>query len=170
MCKADMKLAFSSLTFWYLLVGTNILHCIFYPCLKEIHKECVNNNKKKFVLIRYLTVYLPNLPHALVFSKGTLLPNTEHCFHYSCWKWVYMVWIVCMDWWMHPLQQLSLISIFRKRMTAEQSLNHPWISPQSRQQEEERRYAQTNMDNFKSYQARRRWKVKHQPIFINLFC
>lgn len=46
-------------------------------------------------------------------------------------------------------------------MTAEQSLNHPWISPQSRQQEEERRHAQTNIDNFKSYQARRRWKVRN---------
>ncbi|KAK8380308.1 hypothetical protein O3P69_016726 [Scylla paramamosain] len=51
-----------------------------------------------------------------------------------------------------------LVKDARKRMTAEQTLKHPWISPQSSQQEEERRYAQTNMDNFKSYQARRRWK------------
>lgn len=49
--------------------------------------------------------------------------------------------------------------IFRKRMTAEESLSHPWIQPESEEQEEERRDAQTNMDNFKSYQARRRWKV-----------
>ncbi|XP_045116659.1 death-associated protein kinase 1-like isoform X4 [Portunus trituberculatus] len=51
-----------------------------------------------------------------------------------------------------------LLKDARKRMTAEQTLKHPWMSPQSSQQEEERRYAQTNMDNFKSYQARRRWK------------
>lgn len=51
-----------------------------------------------------------------------------------------------------------LVKDARKRLTAEQTLKHPWMSPQSSQQEEERRYAQTNMDNFKSYQARRRWK------------
>ncbi|XP_076061664.1 death-associated protein kinase 1-like isoform X2 [Oratosquilla oratoria] len=46
----------------------------------------------------------------------------------------------------------------RKRLTAMDCLSHPWISPKSREQVEKRRDAQTNMDNFKSYQARRRWK------------
>ncbi|KAG0714231.1 Death-associated protein kinase 2 [Chionoecetes opilio] len=59
-----------------------------------------------------------------------------------------------------------LVKDGRKRMTAQQSLNHPWISPQSRQQEEERRHAQTNLDNFKSYQARRRWKSAWVDLFI----
>ncbi|KAK4307744.1 hypothetical protein Pmani_020514 [Petrolisthes manimaculis] len=51
-----------------------------------------------------------------------------------------------------------LVKDVRKRMTAKESLSHPWIQPESEEQEEERRDAQTNMDNFKSYQARRRWK------------
>ncbi|XP_042240945.1 death-associated protein kinase 1-like isoform X3 [Homarus americanus] len=51
-----------------------------------------------------------------------------------------------------------LVKDARKRLTAEESLAHPWMEPQSQEQEEERRDAQTNMDNFKSYQARRRWK------------
>nr|XP_045596116.1 death-associated protein kinase 1-like isoform X2 [Procambarus clarkii] len=51
-----------------------------------------------------------------------------------------------------------LVKDSRKRLTAEESLAHPWIKPQSKEQEEELRDAQTNMDNFKSYQARRRWK------------
>ncbi|XP_063604789.1 death-associated protein kinase 1-like isoform X2 [Penaeus indicus] len=51
-----------------------------------------------------------------------------------------------------------LIKDPRHRMSAEQSLAHPWMAPQSKEQEIERRDAQTNMDNFKSYQARRRWK------------
>lgn len=48
-------------------------------------------------------------------------------------------------------------------MSAEQSLAHPWMAPQSKEQEIKRRDAQTNMDNFKSYQARRRWKVNKTP-------
>ncbi|KAK8741005.1 hypothetical protein OTU49_017411, partial [Cherax quadricarinatus] len=51
-----------------------------------------------------------------------------------------------------------LLKDARKRLTAEESLAHPWIKPQSKEQEDELRDAQTNMDNFKSYQARRRWK------------
>ncbi|KAK7082619.1 hypothetical protein SK128_004413 [Halocaridina rubra] len=51
-----------------------------------------------------------------------------------------------------------LLKDARKRLTVEQSLAHPWIAPQSEEQEEKLRDAQTNMDNFKSYQARRRWK------------
>ncbi|ROT80896.1 hypothetical protein C7M84_000355 [Penaeus vannamei] len=51
-----------------------------------------------------------------------------------------------------------LIKDPRHRMSAEKSLAHPWMAPQSKEQEIERRDAQTNMDNFKSYQARRRWK------------
>ncbi|RXG60505.1 Death-associated protein kinase 2 [Armadillidium vulgare] len=47
----------------------------------------------------------------------------------------------------------------RKRMTAEESLRHPWISPQSLEQEEEIKQAATNIINLKSYQARHRWKV-----------
>jgi len=48
----------------------------------------------------------------------------------------------------------------RQRATVVDCLNHPWIKPQRRKDEEERRNAQINMPSFKSFIARRRWKVQ----------
>ncbi|CAF1135873.1 unnamed protein product, partial [Didymodactylos carnosus] len=47
-----------------------------------------------------------------------------------------------------------------ERATVEDCLNHPWIKPRRKQDEEERRHAQINMPSFKSFIARRRWKVQ----------
>ncbi|CAF3496768.1 unnamed protein product [Rotaria sp. Silwood1] len=48
----------------------------------------------------------------------------------------------------------------RQRATVVDCLNHPWIKPRRRKDEEERRNAQINMPSFKSFIARRRWKVQ----------
>ncbi|CAF1956890.1 unnamed protein product [Rotaria magnacalcarata] len=48
----------------------------------------------------------------------------------------------------------------RQRATVVDCLNHPWIKPRRRIDEEERRNAQINMPSFKSFIARRRWKVQ----------
>ena len=51
------------------------------------------------------------------------------------------------------------MTCFRERLVVSKALAHPWIQPQSKEQEIQRRSALTNMDAFKSYQARYRWKV-----------
>jgi serine/threonine protein kinase len=50
----------------------------------------------------------------------------------------------------------------RKRANIKDCLDHPWIKPRRRQDEEERRHAQINIEQFKSFIARRRWKVQMQ--------
>ncbi|CAL4135705.1 unnamed protein product, partial [Meganyctiphanes norvegica] len=54
----------------------------------------------------------------------------------------------------------------RKRLTVAETLSHPWINPQSQEEVQELREAQTNMDNFKSYQARRRWKHSMRVVAL----
>ncbi|UJR37554.1 hypothetical protein I4U23_030255 [Adineta vaga] len=46
----------------------------------------------------------------------------------------------------------------RQRATVFDCLNHAWIKPRRRKDEEQRRNAQINMPSFKSFIARRRWK------------
>ncbi|CAF0705929.1 unnamed protein product [Brachionus calyciflorus] len=48
----------------------------------------------------------------------------------------------------------------RKRATVKDCLEHPWIKPRRQTDEDLRRQAQINIEQFKSYQARRRWKVQ----------
>ena len=48
----------------------------------------------------------------------------------------------------------------RKRANIKDCLEHPWIKPRRRQDEDLRRQAQINIDQFKSFIARRRWKVQ----------
>ena len=50
----------------------------------------------------------------------------------------------------------------RKRATIKDCLDHPWIKPRRRQDEDLRRQAQINIEQFKSFIARRRWKVQMQ--------
>jgi serine/threonine protein kinase len=48
----------------------------------------------------------------------------------------------------------------RKRATIKACLEHPWIKPRRKQDELQRREAQINIEQFKSFIARRRWKVQ----------
>lgn len=50
----------------------------------------------------------------------------------------------------------------RKRATVKDCLEHPWIKPRRRQDEELIHQAQINIEQFKSFIARRRWKVQMQ--------
>ncbi len=50
----------------------------------------------------------------------------------------------------------------RKRANIKDCLDHPWIKPRRRQDEDLRRQAQINIEQFKSFIARRRWKVQMQ--------
>ena len=50
----------------------------------------------------------------------------------------------------------------RKRANITDCLEHPWIKPRRRQDEDLRRQAQINIEQFKSFIARRRWKVQMQ--------
>ncbi|XP_071115765.1 death-associated protein kinase 1-like [Haliotis cracherodii] len=54
----------------------------------------------------------------------------------------------------------------RKRATVEECLAHPWIKPQEKQQENARRSAVINIDNFKAFMARKRWKQSMQAVRI----
>ncbi|XP_067666267.1 death-associated protein kinase 1-like isoform X1 [Haliotis asinina] len=54
----------------------------------------------------------------------------------------------------------------RKRSSVEECLAHPWIKPQEKQQENARRSAVINIDNFKAFMARKRWKQSMQAVRI----
>ncbi|KAK2525040.1 Death-associated protein kinase 2 [Columba guinea] len=49
------------------------------------------------------------------------------------------------------------------RMTAAECLEHPWIKPRSRQQALNRSRSSINMKNFRTFNARRKWKGSGPP-------
>lgn len=52
--------------------------------------------------------------------------------------------------------------VCRKRANIKDCLEHPWIKPRRKQDEIQRRQAQINIEQFRSFIARRRWKVQMQ--------
>ncbi|XP_071450473.1 death-associated protein kinase 1-like isoform X2 [Hetaerina americana] len=54
----------------------------------------------------------------------------------------------------------------RKRACVTECLQHPWIQPKTSNQEIMRKEKRINIDNFKAFQARRRWKLSLQVITL----
>uniref|UniRef100_A0A8B9KNT3 Si:dkey-240h12.4 n=1 Tax=Astyanax mexicanus TaxID=7994 RepID=A0A8B9KNT3_ASTMX len=55
--------------------------------------------------------------------------------------------------------QKLLVKDQRERMTADECLLHPWITPLTRTQMAKRNRSSINMKNFKKFNAKRKWKV-----------
>uniref|UniRef100_A0A8C3FH70 Death associated protein kinase 2 n=1 Tax=Chrysemys picta bellii TaxID=8478 RepID=A0A8C3FH70_CHRPI len=53
-----------------------------------------------------------------------------------------------------------LVKDTRKRLTIQEALTHPWITPMDKRQALVRRESVINLENFKRQYARRRWKVR----------
>ena len=51
----------------------------------------------------------------------------------------------------------------RKRSSVDECLSHAWIQPQNKTDRLTRRKTEINIENFKNFHARRRWKVSGQP-------
>ncbi|XP_028851423.1 death-associated protein kinase 2 [Denticeps clupeoides] len=62
------------------------------------------------------------------------------------------------------IQQL-LVKDQIKRMTADESLLHPWIKPLTRTQVANRNHSSINMKNFKKFNAKRKWKMSYNMVF-----
>uniref|UniRef100_A0A670KF88 non-specific serine/threonine protein kinase n=1 Tax=Podarcis muralis TaxID=64176 RepID=A0A670KF88_PODMU len=60
-----------------------------------------------------------------------------------------------------------LVKDTRKRLTIQEALTHPWITPKDKCQALVRRESVINLENFKKQYARRRWKVLEARL---LFC
>ncbi|KAK7891525.1 hypothetical protein WMY93_023488 [Mugilogobius chulae] len=54
----------------------------------------------------------------------------------------------------------------RKRMTIEETLNHPWIKPLNSRQAMVKRLSVVNLENFKRQYARRRWKLSFRIVAL----
>ncbi|XP_033823687.1 death-associated protein kinase 2 isoform X2 [Periophthalmus magnuspinnatus] len=54
----------------------------------------------------------------------------------------------------------------RKRMTIEETLNHPWIKPLNPRQAMVKRLSVVNLENFKRQYARRRWKLSFRIVAL----
>ncbi|XP_065430399.1 death-associated protein kinase 2-like isoform X6 [Chrysemys picta bellii] len=52
----------------------------------------------------------------------------------------------------------------RNRMSAAESLVHPWIKPLSRKQATNRSRSSINMKNFRKFNARRKWKLSYNMV------
>ncbi|XP_064899386.1 caM kinase-like vesicle-associated protein isoform X9 [Columba livia] len=50
------------------------------------------------------------------------------------------------------------------RMTAAECLEHPWLKPRSRQQALNRSRSSINMKNFRTFNARRKWKLSYNMV------
>ncbi|KAF3834463.1 hypothetical protein F7725_025667 [Dissostichus mawsoni] len=64
-----------------------------------------------------------------------------------------------------------------ERMTAEECLLHPWIKPITRTQVAKRNRSSINMKSFKKFNARRKWKMSYNMVWmcnrlvrLNLLC
>lgn len=53
-----------------------------------------------------------------------------------------------------------------ERMTAEECLLHPWIKPITRKQATNRNRSSINMKNFKKFNARRKWKMSYNMVWV----
>lgn len=62
--------------------------------------------------------------------------------------------------------QKLLVKSPSERMTAEESLLHPWIKPITRKQAAKRNRSSINMKNFKKFNARRKWKMSFNMVWI----
>uniref|UniRef100_A0A8B9QAY7 Death-associated protein kinase 2 n=1 Tax=Apteryx owenii TaxID=8824 RepID=A0A8B9QAY7_APTOW len=62
--------------------------------------------------------------------------------------------------------QKLLVKDTRKRLTIQEALSHPWITPVDKQQALVRRESVVNLENFKRQYARRRWKLSYRIVSI----
>ncbi|XP_058475531.1 death-associated protein kinase 2 [Solea solea] len=60
--------------------------------------------------------------------------------------------------------QKLLVENPNDRMTAEESLLHPWIKPITRKQAAKRNRSSINMKSFKRFNARRKWKMSYNMV------
>nr|XP_047937316.1 death-associated protein kinase 2 isoform X6 [Anser cygnoides] len=62
--------------------------------------------------------------------------------------------------------QKLLVKDTRKRLTIQEALSHPWITPVDKQQALVRRESVVNLENFKRQYARRRWKLSYSIVSL----
>ncbi|XP_034561361.1 death-associated protein kinase 2 [Notolabrus celidotus] len=62
--------------------------------------------------------------------------------------------------------QKLLVKDPRERMTADDSLHHPWIKPITRSQKVKRNRSSINMKSFKKFNARRKWKMSYNMVWM----
>ncbi|KAE8282402.1 Death-associated protein kinase 2 [Larimichthys crocea] len=62
--------------------------------------------------------------------------------------------------------QKLLVKDPNERMTAEECLLHPWIKPITRKQVAKRNRSSINMKNFKKFNARRKWKMSYNMVWM----
>ncbi|XP_037329386.1 death-associated protein kinase 2 [Pungitius pungitius] len=62
--------------------------------------------------------------------------------------------------------QKLLLKIPSERMTAEECLLHPWIKPITCKQVAHRNRSSINMKNFKKFNARRKWKMSYNMVWM----
>lgn len=62
--------------------------------------------------------------------------------------------------------QKLLVKDPRERMTADTSLHHPWIKPLTRSQKVKRNRSSINMKSFKKFNARRKWKMSYNMVWM----
>ncbi|XP_068455168.1 death-associated protein kinase 2 [Clinocottus analis] len=62
--------------------------------------------------------------------------------------------------------QKLLLKIPSERMTAEECLLHNWIKPVTRNQMANRNRSSINMKNFKKFNARRKWKMSYNMVWM----
>lgn len=62
--------------------------------------------------------------------------------------------------------QKLFIKESRKRSTVYECLQHPWIQPHSKQEEDQRKESAINIEHFKAFIARRRWKQSVRVVAL----
>lgn len=62
--------------------------------------------------------------------------------------------------------QKLLVKDTRKRLTIQEALTHPWITPMDKRQALVRRESVINLENFKRQYARRRWKLSYSIVSL----
>ncbi|XP_041810866.1 death-associated protein kinase 2 isoform X2 [Chelmon rostratus] len=62
--------------------------------------------------------------------------------------------------------QKLLVKNPNERITAEECLLHPWIKPITRKQMTNRNRSSINMKNFKKFNARRKWKMSYNMVWM----